>query len=506
MTLFGAAAQLLERPQTMTQEDSKSDSLAPSILPLQSEGVDLNWDEDVASASGHFPIPEVEHSATASPDDMAEALYSAEVSPQTTTDALRPSAETWHPASASMKGTGAAEAPGAAAETLRPVAENSDGMVDTPGAAAESPCAMDESPHTTVETRRPVGENLEGTVATSGAVAETWRPDAESRRPIATIAPPRPESGLLGEANETPSATSEYHPPPAAKPFRWIPPPPPPCAGSAATPRPGLPDEVSDVPGPTVPYHSSPAEKTVPRAALPPPHPEALESPALLSGSDSQPVSHVPREHPSRHLPEVSSRHPAIPSPPPETTRSDRAASLRSQPLTLDFDELGRDDPERDLEAQIPTSVPESPPSSTSLVLNPPEVEHTHPLREELRDRYAMGDFSGALNVAEELMTQIPNDSDAQRYALSCREVLAQMLMTRLGRLDQIVQTRMAPEQIRWLSLDHRAGFLLSLVDNFSTAEELLDISGMPRLEALHILVSLLDQQVIVLEPPPKHQ
>ena len=44
-----------------------------------------------------------------------------------------------------------------------------------------------------------------------------------------------------------------------------------------------------------------------------------------------------------------------------------------------------------------------------------------------------------------------------------------------------------------------RAGFLLSLVDGISSIEELLDISSMPRLEALRILYGLLDQRVIAL-------
>jgi hypothetical protein len=40
---------------------------------------------------------------------------------------------------------------------------------------------------------------------------------------------------------------------------------------------------------------------------------------------------------------------------------------------------------------------------------------------------------------------------------------------------------------------------LLSLVDGMSTIEELLDISGMPRLDALRILYGLLDQRAIAL-------
>jgi hypothetical protein len=54
-------------------------------------------------------------------------------------------------------------------------------------------------------------------------------------------------------------------------------------------------------------------------------------------------------------------------------------------------------------------------------------------------------------------------------------------------------------EEIRWLSLDHRAGFLLSLIDGSLSIEELLDVCGMPRLDALRILFGLFDQRVIAL-------
>ena len=74
------------------------------------------------------------------------------------------------------------------------------------------------------------------------------------------------------------------------------------------------------------------------------------------------------------------------------------------------------------------------------------------------------------------------------------------MYAARLGALDRVVSVAVPADQIRWLSLDHRAGFLLSLVDGISTLEEILDISGMSRLEALRIMYALLEQRVITIE------
>lgn len=123
----------------------------------------------------------------------------------------------------------------------------------------------------------------------------------------------------------------------------------------------------------------------------------------------------------------------------------------------------------------------------------------TDPLR-DMRDRHAMGDFSGALEVAEKILATQPDQEEAFRCAQSCRDVLTDMYASRLGGTHHRAVVTMSPDQIRWLSLDHRAGFLLSMIDGVSTIDELLDICGMPRLEALRILCNLLDQQAVRLE------
>ncbi len=118
---------------------------------------------------------------------------------------------------------------------------------------------------------------------------------------------------------------------------------------------------------------------------------------------------------------------------------------------------------------------------------------------QDMQDRYAVGDFTGALVVAESLLDADPEHEDAKRYAQSCREVLTQMYAARIGPMDQVATVAVPPEQITWLSLDHRAGFLLSLVDGVSSIEEILDISGMTRLDALRIMYTLVQQNVIAL-------
>ncbi|MGZ3454285.1 MAG: hypothetical protein ACXVEF_32060 [Polyangiales bacterium] len=136
----------------------------------------------------------------------------------------------------------------------------------------------------------------------------------------------------------------------------------------------------------------------------------------------------------------------------------------------------------------------------TSESLAPAEPSKRGDPMGELRERYALGDFSGALTIAEALLEDDPQNIDAQRYAESCRDVLKQMYAARLGPLEQVPMVAVPAEQLRWLTLDHRSGFLLSHVDGVSTLEEILDISGMPHLEAMRIIYDLLQQKVIVFQ------
>lgn len=119
---------------------------------------------------------------------------------------------------------------------------------------------------------------------------------------------------------------------------------------------------------------------------------------------------------------------------------------------------------------------------------------------EKMKERFAMGDFSGALLMAERILRERPRDNEATAFAKRCRDVLVDMFSSRLSGLHRVPRIVMGADQIRWLSLDHRAGFLLSMIDGISSIDDLLDVSGMQRVDALRILCDLLDQKVISLD------
>ncbi|HEX4352425.1 MAG TPA: hypothetical protein VHZ95_05915, partial [Polyangiales bacterium] len=118
----------------------------------------------------------------------------------------------------------------------------------------------------------------------------------------------------------------------------------------------------------------------------------------------------------------------------------------------------------------------------------------------EMEELYALDDLTGALRHAELILGRIPDHEQAQRCAANCRQRLVQLYSSKIGRLDRTVVQALGDSQLRWLGLDHRSGFLLSRVDGISTLEELLDICGMPRLEALKTIADLLDRGAIRIE------
>lgn len=60
-----------------------------------------------------------------------------------------------------------------------------------------------------------------------------------------------------------------------------------------------------------------------------------------------------------------------------------------------------------------------------------------------------------------------------------------------LGGMSAVLSTVANSAAIRTLDLDHRAGFLLSLVDGFSSVEDLLDVANLPTDQCLGLLVDL---------------
>ncbi len=255
---------------------------------------------------------------------------------------------------------------------------------------------------------------------------------------------------------------------------------------------------------PMLPTLSDPAELEEARQMSIGSHPPARKTPqGLLSLANARIPSNIPPRKVSydslgavdREWEELATR----PPPPQEQAMIDpfsREVSVDSAPSTKSAAELvaavaasaeaTRSVPAPAQGNQTPTSPPPTPPPA------PPP-----PSAQEMNDRIALGDYSGALEIAEKLLEKDPGNEPVRVCAESCRGILKQMYTTRIGPLDRVPLVMVARDQMRWLSIDHRAGFVLSLVDGVSSLEMILDVSGMPVLDALRILSELAQQRII---------
>lgn len=113
------------------------------------------------------------------------------------------------------------------------------------------------------------------------------------------------------------------------------------------------------------------------------------------------------------------------------------------------------------------------------------------------RELYALNDFSGALELLEKVHAAEPGRAEAQRMREDCIETLTGMYESQLGPLTGVPEVVVLADEIIWLNLDHRAGFVLAQIDGGVSYDDLYAICGMSRLDTSKILAQLLQEKVI---------
>jgi hypothetical protein len=117
----------------------------------------------------------------------------------------------------------------------------------------------------------------------------------------------------------------------------------------------------------------------------------------------------------------------------------------------------------------------------------------------EMLDCYELGDYAGAIEMADVVLAESPDSLVAQECRAKSSSALEGIYAARLGPMTRMPIVTMGPSQIDGLGIDHRAGFLLSLVDGASTLEAILDVCGMAKLDAMRILHELVQRGAVKL-------
>lgn len=113
------------------------------------------------------------------------------------------------------------------------------------------------------------------------------------------------------------------------------------------------------------------------------------------------------------------------------------------------------------------------------------------------RDLLDLDDHTGAM----ELITKAQQLSPTNAAVLALRErsekTLQAMFESRLGHMTAKPKVVLKDDEIIWLNLDHRAGFVLAQIDGTVSFEDLFEVCGMSRLDTARILAQLMDEGVI---------
>ena len=113
------------------------------------------------------------------------------------------------------------------------------------------------------------------------------------------------------------------------------------------------------------------------------------------------------------------------------------------------------------------------------------------------KELFALGDFTDSLELIEKVLQIDPDHREARAYLEENESTLVAMYESKLGPRTGVPRLAVRPEEILWLNLDHRAGFLLAQIDGTVDYEGLFALSGLPRLDTARILARLLAEGVI---------
>ena len=252
----------------------------------------------------------------------------------------------------------------------------------------------------------------------------------------------------------------------------------------------------------------------------------ALERIHAHMGADGQPAQPMePPKTPSHPwLPNVDKTSPSQPPPPPIP-----------QPLSHVFVSPPQHPPEaqtpqyRPSFMEPPTESPKTPPRQSgkspwddgpSRAIEQPEdpgdqasgawsihkealpvealaVDETEVWMRGARELVALNDFSGALELLGKILIRKPSDRDALSMHELCEHNLTLMYESKLGAMERRPSVSIPPDEIIWLNLDPRAGFVLAQIDGEVSFEDLYAICGLKRLDTARILCELLEQGVV---------
>ena len=131
-----------------------------------------------------------------------------------------------------------------------------------------------------------------------------------------------------------------------------------------------------------------------------------------------------------------------------------------------------------------------------------PEVRssaETDPRLLKLAEKLEAREYEAALALARDILKTRPDDIIALAYIEECGAALEALRVFSTSALEKIPASAIGGPPIHDLRLDHRAAFILSLIDGVSPVSTILDMCPLSREEALKVIFTLVEDRIIVL-------
>jgi len=178
----------------------------------------------------------------------------------------------------------------------------------------------------------------------------------------------------------------------------------------------------------------------------------------------------------------------------------DRAVDLdvNATPRTL-FDEILADSAPKPAAAKS-APLPKVQPAAPTIEEAPPATgvaDECELLMTAARELFELVDFSGSLELVEKVLKIKPDHEGALAYLARNSETLSKMYESKIGDLRRQPKQLVPPDEVIWINMHHRAGFILAQVDGMLSYEDLLAVSGMPRFDTVRILANLVQNGII---------
>jgi hypothetical protein len=135
--------------------------------------------------------------------------------------------------------------------------------------------------------------------------------------------------------------------------------------------------------------------------------------------------------------------------------------------------------------------------SDSKITRSPDAKDQVPSLLKAARDLLELDDHTGAMDLILQAQTLAPDDPDVKDMRERSEKTLLTMYESKLGRLETVPRVLLKDDEIIWLNLDHRAGFVLAQIDGTVTLDDLFSVSGMSRLDTARILAQLVEEGVI---------